>query len=167
HVGVRISTSCTAEHVTGARGRGQNGAHILEWSVTRLGSFGGVFSAQDTAQAEERTGGLLKEQTYHRRRLGKNGQSVTPADVPIVRDTETPSLMELKQVIIECNMAITEKIDVVALTVVQQYQVMDEVRDRVKGLGTRVDDTEEMVGAHSRQLVMASVAGKQIAGLGR
>ncbi|KAJ1111019.1 hypothetical protein NDU88_008357 [Pleurodeles waltl] len=51
-------------------------------------------------------------------------------------DIEHPSTLELKQLILEGNRAITEKIDGVAITVVLIRQDMDKMGDRVGELGT-------------------------------
>ncbi|KAJ1153539.1 hypothetical protein NDU88_006298 [Pleurodeles waltl] len=51
----------------------------------------------------------------------------------------TPSMLELKTLIMEGNKAITEKIDGVATKVALMQQDMDKLRDKVQDMGTRMD----------------------------
>ncbi|KAJ1166558.1 hypothetical protein NDU88_006957 [Pleurodeles waltl] len=62
------------------------------------------------------------------------------------------SMLELKNSILECNRAITEKTDGVATAVTLLRQDLDKMRNRVKYLGTGADRVDEIVGSHATTL---------------
>ncbi|KAJ1169917.1 hypothetical protein NDU88_001803 [Pleurodeles waltl] len=64
-------------------------------------------------------------------------------------DPISPFMLKLKNVIMDCSMAITEKINGVATLVMLLRQNLDKMWDRVKDMGMRVDGMDEIVGTHA------------------
>ncbi|KAJ1218540.1 hypothetical protein NDU88_006118 [Pleurodeles waltl] len=63
------------------------------------------------------------------------------------------STLVLKNLIKEGYKAITEKIDGVVITVALLCRDVDNIQERIKDLGIRADGDEELLGAHTCQLV--------------
>ncbi|KAJ1103323.1 hypothetical protein NDU88_000749 [Pleurodeles waltl] len=72
---------------------------------------------------------------------------------PMLGEATPPSTLENENLILEDNKAITKKIDDVANTVALLRHDMGKMRERVKDLSTRAGGAEEILGAHTGQLV--------------
>ncbi|KAJ1216919.1 hypothetical protein NDU88_004517 [Pleurodeles waltl] len=77
--------------------------------------------------------------------------NATPNEESGLGTPSPPSNLELKKVILEGSKAITEKIDVVAITVALLHQDMGKM-SRVEDLGTITDDMNEVLGTHTMEL---------------
>ncbi|KAJ1126786.1 hypothetical protein NDU88_005192 [Pleurodeles waltl] len=69
----------------------------------------------------------------------------------VVGETDPPSTLDIKKMILEGNKAIPKNIDRVAATVALLCQDMDRMEDLIKDLGTGDDDIEELLGPHASQ----------------
>ncbi|KAJ1202291.1 hypothetical protein NDU88_006091 [Pleurodeles waltl] len=67
-------------------------------------------------------------------------------------EASLPFILDIKNLILESNNAITEKIDGVAITVALLCQDIGTIRERVKYLSTRANGAEELMGTHTSQL---------------
>ncbi|KAJ1117107.1 hypothetical protein NDU88_005307 [Pleurodeles waltl] len=84
--------------------------------------------------------------------LARMAQSANPGEEQEMADITTPSMLELKTLILEGNKAITEKIDGVATTVALIQQNLDKMWEKVKGLVNRTNGLEENLTAHANRL---------------
>ncbi|KAJ1100594.1 hypothetical protein NDU88_005675 [Pleurodeles waltl] len=72
-------------------------------------------------------------------------QGAARTEEPNMGDLSTQLNLEIKNIILEGNRAITEKIDGGAIIVALLHKDMDKIRGRMKELGTRADDMDKNV----------------------
>ncbi|KAJ1163834.1 hypothetical protein NDU88_004286 [Pleurodeles waltl] len=94
----------------------------------------------------------LKTHNTIREGLARMANSATPAEEPVLGDTSPPSNLKLKNLILKGYKGITEKTDGVAITVALLRQDMDKMRERVKDLSARTNDTYELLGTHTTKM---------------